>query len=574
MKKNKLITIFLLVFVFSSFVLADDDERSSKKYKNNDINFEIDEFWSNVQSDKRNKYVFKHKEDIATINITIFSFSEPVTVNAFQKKIMSSHYDGWMNLFERQGSEYEIKKANVEDSCVAVYCKTLLNERLEVEKDLVGEYYYLKGSRGYLLSVITAQELWTEIEDSFKTLVNSFWVGNGERPEIVVEKKKGYEWEMDGQNAANNKNIKANPDFAKKLNELWKVDIQGSQNDHKAVKGTKPVIVNGNIYFIVDDHIYSYSINEGKQNWSYKVGEVNRSLCLKEDVLYFIRHGKVPVLYALMYQNGNVIYKKTLSGPEYSHPVVDNGKLFIIDGKKILALDSETGREIWHKQYDLDHQKRPVVNNEYVVLSEQGDTVIVCDVNSGETIWRKRMDSKIMFPPLIYNDNVIVSVEKNHNAPVDIINTYDIKNGYKKWGIAVEEDVEGLACDISVGKGSVYAVFSVESRAYNTDEGRKDIVMAFDMKQGSLLWERPIGYTEAVPMKGIMVADQLVFVYGSNDNHYYPLDAVTGEPFSVLLQNSKIEDKNETEIITVRLYKSNLIKMESRENVVSVTCLN
>ena len=167
---------------------------------------------------------------------------------------MSSLYDGWLNLGERVGSKYEYERANVDESYIAIYAKKYLNDNLLFDQKIVGEYYYVRYNKGYIITIETKQELWSKIQKSVKHMIDSFWVGEGTRPSPTKSRAHiSSGWDMSGQNASNQNSIFATPNLT---TSQVKWDYHLDQNyRHSSLIVSREVV-----YFSSGKNLYSLSL--------------------------------------------------------------------------------------------------------------------------------------------------------------------------------------------------------------------------------------------------------------------------------------------------------------------------
>ncbi len=112
-------------------------------------------------------------------NVRISIQEQPLPSNDsadIQTERQTQRYDGWINLGDRDGSPQENDKANADTSTTAFYAKTSLEEKSEIRKIIVGEYYFAKDERGYILSIEADQANWLKHEAAIKKIIRSFYI--------------------------------------------------------------------------------------------------------------------------------------------------------------------------------------------------------------------------------------------------------------------------------------------------------------------------------------------------------------------------------------------------------------
>ena len=105
------------------------------------VNLTIPNIWTRSTHPNPRYFSLKHTDIVATVNISTHYFSNPVTINGFQIMKKTSAYDGWENIGEKEGSQYEALLANVSENYKAIYRKRILDDQLKVRKLIAAEYY-------------------------------------------------------------------------------------------------------------------------------------------------------------------------------------------------------------------------------------------------------------------------------------------------------------------------------------------------------------------------------------------------------------------------------------------------
>jgi outer membrane protein assembly factor BamB len=566
---RRLIIITAIATIFASSVIALEKYQDKKM----EINFKVPNGWHYLPKPRYDEIAIGHDTIPASVNIKFRQFPEPVTVNAFQQTHMTAYYDGWINMFQRDATKEELRKANVEESLVAVYCKDQLQENLEVKKKMVGEYYYIRGLRGYVISAKTAMGLWSKIQDDIKILVDSFWIGYGARPMVSVEKKDYENWRMLGRDGGNSNYIKTNINLRDRIDAVWKKDFELGSSYEKTL--IKPVIGNNSLYFSVNDRVYSMNAQNGNINWEYRVGEIKNSFVFNEDILFFIKEGRPAYLYAVMSQNGGVLYKKQIS-ENHSDPIIDNNKLYIIEDTKLVVRDSETGVDLWSRDYSLDHTVFPVVSGNCIASIERDGALVVTTVSDGEIRWRRQLKSKILGSPVISGSKLLVTLEQN-SVQKELIKVFDLRIGSAEWGFEYEE-FEKVVASPSAGENYFIAKFK-QKDAVSIGQDSKDVLIAFNSENGEKLWEKQTGSVSTDIMRPL-ATNQLIMLNGQEkgEKKIFWLDAATGEIYRSENQELFIKPELETgqvkvkKIVDIKPYKDTVITIEVEGYNLSVVC--
>ncbi len=90
-------------------------------------------------------------------------------------------------------------------------------------------------------------------------------------------------------------------------------------------------------------------------------------------------------------------------------PAILDGRLFIADRKgRVVALDAETGEEIWEVKTGVAASGGPGVGEGLVLLGTSDAEVLALDADSGELVWKADVSSEVLSVPQIDLDKVIV----------------------------------------------------------------------------------------------------------------------------------------------------------------------
>ena len=210
MLKQLIIFLFCIISLLKPLIAED---YHSERYK---YHVKLIDDWGLEVDARKKKVSMVHPEKLVTINVIGFYYPDTITANGLQKRRMGSIYDGWLNIFERSGTEKENDNAAVEESYIALYTKHQIDDKLKINEKMVAEYYYVRDQNAYVISLETYKEDWPSIQKTFKRLVKSFWVGEGDKPIPVISRKElpvGIENTQQGVSAENRRFIEANPEL-------------------------------------------------------------------------------------------------------------------------------------------------------------------------------------------------------------------------------------------------------------------------------------------------------------------------------------------------------------------------
>jgi outer membrane protein assembly factor BamB len=132
-------------------------------------------------------------------------------------------------------------------------------------------------------------------------------------------------------------------------------------------------------------------------------------------------------LWCLNASDGAVIWKKNLANeyelPEFSgttpSPLIEGGRLILVIGGKpsacVIALDKNTGKELWRALDDQWTYSSPIVANaggKRQLIVWTGEAVTSLDPATGTTFWRERMETRRDYAtatPVVRGDLLLVS---------------------------------------------------------------------------------------------------------------------------------------------------------------------
>jgi alcohol dehydrogenase (cytochrome c) len=264
-----------------------------------------------------------------------------------------------------------------------------------------------------------------------------------------------------------------------------------------------------------------------------------------------------------------------------THPVVQNGIMYVSAYNRIDALDATTGRVIWQYQrqpLSTAPQRGTAVWDNKVYVTTTDKHLVALDARNGAVVWDVPTGEGASLAgqaPIIANGVLIVSGNRNafggQEKPGGFIQGYDAKTGkylwtwsslpkkdeaaYKTWGGAVPEggpiwlsgSYDPALNLIYYGTGQPEPQWANEGRP--GDNLWTDSVIALDPNTGKMKWHfqftpndnhdwdaGQIPILVDAPWKG---KDRKLMLWANRNGYYYILDRATGE----FLQATKFADK-------------------------------
>lgn len=486
--------ILLFCFLMSSpFLEAADyfNERTG-------IHFKIPNRWTLSPVTNVRFVPMSHPKHIATVNVSIHYFKEPVTANGLQRIRISSKYDGWVHLFERPGTEFESAVANMDDSYVAVYTKKVLDEKLQITSKLVGEYYFTKDNIGTIVSIETHKKSWAKIQTDVKEVLDSFWVGQGERPHVSFPDKVGLGWEMIGKSASNQFFIDKFS-LPSTPNTLWTLSKKknGPFTPENIVVTDDTLIVYDNL------SITAVSLSKGQKKWTYNTSPIQSHMVAKDNQLFFINEHKTQTLIGLTIDTGNILFKLPLKNVPHSEIIYSEGMLFIHSPTQLTAYDSRNGQILWTKYGNYDTDYYPVANQTTVVVLASPDLILAFAKESGDLLWKRRLNSPILITPTIDDGHLFVSQGKSeaykyHEMPTGQIQCLSLENkGTSLWTHSGSTIAKPIVSTIALGNNQLVSLFRIQEGSlfeskWSTPLPNLDLLICLDKNTGEPLWQKQL----------------------------------------------------------------------------------
>jgi outer membrane protein assembly factor BamB len=183
-------------------------------------------------------------------------------------------------------------------------------------------------------------------------------------------------------------------------------------------------------------------------------------------------------------------------------PAVDNEMVYAASDKgELLAVNLNTGRQVWVKKLKVPLSAGPAAASGLVVVGSSKGMVIAVDGATGRELWRTRVNSELLSAPAIGEKVVVMrSVDGR-------LHGFDSKSGKELW--SVEQQVPRLSL-----RGTAIPIIAKEEAVSGFDNGK---VMAVSLSTGDTVWDTalasPHGRTE---LDRLVDIDSAVRVIGDN----------------------------------------------------------
>ncbi|NNE58166.1 MAG: PQQ-binding-like beta-propeller repeat protein [Hellea sp.] len=258
------------------------------------------------------------------------------------------------------------------------------------------------------------------------------------------------------------------------LDRIWTRDV-GDGSSRKGRVVASPVISGGKI-FVMDgeNRVSAYDANSGAPIWRHdiKVESQGRTREGRANIFERVTNpfggdgggsdkesvgggiaaadGKLFVtsglgtVEALEARSGNVAWRKRLTTPMHSAPIVSNGRLFAIsDDNELFALNSATGEVLWTYQGIVESARMltspsPAVIDDVVIAPFSSGELVALRVQNGVVLWQDALSSPGRLTPLsslndIASGPVIADGYVIATAQSGVISAFDLRNGQRIW---------------------------------------------------------------------------------------------------------------------------------------------
>ena len=172
---------------------------------------------------------------------------------------------------------------------------------------------------------------------------------------------------------------------------------------------------------------------------------------------------------------GKVVWQQRLDGVGFSLAVAVNEGVFTLAGNDgtVLALQAETGRELWRASVDAKLSAGVGSDGRFAaVVTRDGELVTL---EAGKVKWRKALGSRVTTPPLVAGERVfILGVDRSVSA-------FDALDGRKLWALQRPGD------PLTLSQAGVLAAFKNTLLV-----GQGPRMAGIDPLRGTVRWEVPV----------------------------------------------------------------------------------
>jgi outer membrane protein assembly factor BamB len=262
------------------------------------------------------------------------------------------------------------------------------------------------------------------------------------------------------------------------IDRVWRVRVGEGSNNHRRINA-RPVIADGVVYTIdAEGRVSARALSDGDEVWATRLRGVEFE-ARSDSFIPFMGRGDRVLTFG-----GAIAWD---SGRLYAHS----------GGKFIVALDAETGEEIWRQTALTPFHTSPTIADGRVFVSTDDNELLALDANDGAVLWTHRSISEtarlITAPsPAVLGETVIAPFTSGE------IVALRAQNGTVLWsdsltrtgGLTPLSSINDIAASPVILGDQVYAL------------SHSGIMAAFDLRTGEQIWSLPAGGLHAPALVG------------------------------------------------------------------------
>ena len=132
----------------------------------------------------------------------------------------------------------------------------------------------------------------------------------------------------------------------------------------------------------------------------------------------------------------SILWETKLDEAIETTPVVGFGQVFTADVfGKIYALDQDSGKLRWKRDYETGFLSSPSLNDQKLIIGDVEGTVYALDVESGKELWRAETEGEINGSAGFFEDSVVIASQDGS------LYCYDLANGKQRWKYQTQDQV-------------------------------------------------------------------------------------------------------------------------------------
>jgi hypothetical protein len=547
--RNYLIIFFVFFSFFSPVYCI---SYISDKYQ---MNLEILDGWRFLEEKPQKSISMIDDTATTTINVTAFYFEEPVSANGLQQWRLPGRYDGWMHLFEREGSEDEIYLSGAEDMRVVVYSKHLLDESMEVTEIIAGEYCYVKGNNGYVVTVLTPKDAWSSIQPSLRKVLDSFWIGKGDRPTLKKKGVQNNQWAYPGASPGNSFYSHATPLFNSIMQQKWQLTLPLSSDEKENLA---PIIVENRLIFYFQSYVYCYDITTSELLWNYPIKHLTQQTVSEHrGIVYFSEEeGSIS---GVILESGQRLFK-TGEADYLSAPFPINDALISTTENGLAILKGDTGERQFFIPEEIFPNMLPVSDHQNLAVVSKKNTIQWIHLESKKKVWESKEISGDIVQLMLGETAMFLLISQPQS---DAIVALTKETGELLWKFQTNDGF----------KHSNHMSLSKDKLLLPMTEISEDIVsqfiLALDVNSGEIIWKYAYDTSPNARTSRPIIVDGMCVVWREGTG-ILAHDSMTGEPLSVRTVSEEIGDRD---LLAIRFFEESMITFDHSNNGLNITLL-
>ena len=275
-----------------------------------------------------------------------------------------------------------------------------------------------------------------------------------------------------------------------------------------------PMLAGGILYTGSGDGVlYALNAETGQQIWSADgFGQLESTGAIAGDAI--ITAGFSNLVRALNRHTGDVLWSFNTSFFVQGSPLIVDDRVYLATDHVVYALDLHSGELIWQTTTGNEGAfMGPPAFDNGVIYTTGGRLLLALEADTGNEIWRVEKDQ--MFLGLAVDNEMISVGNWDHH-----LYAFDQSTGEERWNFQAE--------------GEFWSAPAVAADVVYT--GNNDAVYALNAQTGELIWTYKTGgraVSEPLLTEDVLYISDSAHEFPRGARHLYALDAVTGEEFWV-----------------------------------------
>jgi len=378
----------------------------------NDTHYAIPDGWQSVTGNQRSA-VIVHTDLPVTLSITAHIFPKGITINRLQEMHMVGQYDGWISIGTELGTLFDNQRANATDSFKSIYGKTNLSQSLEPVRDFVINYYFVKDTTGYIVSIHTPQQYWKKLKPDIQFFLKHFWIGPD--PKQMIRDKNPYLWPTRGKTSTHSRHFPIHTSPSTSSTPNWDVahPLEGLASEP---------IVGGSWYaFSQNNQLVVGDVKTGAKTWAMSIpGGIASQLAANKNLLFFVTGSSPNILVGIDPKSQQIVVRTPLNERLASEDlVIYNNQLLVQLLTELVAIDTQTGGIQW--RHPNKSTFPPTVASGSLILIPENRAVHHVDIDSQSRLNQWPIEPAIS--PVLRNETVWATHYKKNSIYVTILDT-------------------------------------------------------------------------------------------------------------------------------------------------------